>query len=927
MSLLTSFCIFFYFWIVGFAILTFFFRSNDLIAKVLVSPAAGILTVALCNYLLSRSGFCISVVALPISISLLILSIGIFFRFRPAFPLKAALPFLLMLATAFVAAGWPLLKLGFSWLGSLNPDCAIDILDAARLSHSPYIGKQDPVSWMNQTDWTSYFVFMPLLGIRTGPDLLLAWVAKLAGHDEAAMLMPLIVALHTAAIASACALIGKARRLARLLAGFLLALSAMSTLGSTMNLLGQEVGITALTFCCILFLRPFYRLGTKDLCKYVIFAGLSLAGFIVCYQEMLPFLGLAFLLYHSLHLTELGTYWRRVLGASLGIGIICCILIAADLIPLMNLLMYQATTSFSAQRLFQELFPYFLIPSGFAVLWGLRPFTPGSSGLLGDQLSIVLGFLLSCIALVSTAWLVYRRQTSAVVLTVMLVLLIKLILGQAGFGLFKLAMFMQPFLISTFVFALCWFFKANKLKWNRKSLIPAFLIFLLAIPNVFSQYKYVQDTTKINWQPMLERASEVRQLSSNTALMIALQGLSKSMLMGLYTKGHPSWNIDGRYPINVEMGLKQTDFAQLAANLHKAYRPVSFSLGANGPVHEFLCFTPPANVLKENCLLVLEAGDDAVINKSHNRPAKGLIYLAPLCQQQNTLVMINTNLGHIVNGTLDNVALWNFENDFLKSGSGLQGIGRHVLFEVLEPVPGSRLVFDFTNSGLAAQGISLPPAIAYGAKPLSFGLVGRGAARVLSDPILPREIGGHYYIALDMCADAAKFACKRQGLAGLYNTVLGDDPRRLTGFVRNISLLSPVQAKAMVPPSAVAKFPDDLLNPGLLFSGVYEDGWVAQAAWLSLSSPGETDILQFKANVPGFSRKISGGTLQILVDGTLVKKQKLSAGSLDLTLAIPERSGPRKIQVEISSSDLLPEPDCRLVCLHLEKLAILKKHS
>jgi hypothetical protein len=193
---------------------------------------------------------------------------------------------------------------------------------------------------------------------------------------------------------------------------------------------------------------------------------------------------------------------------------------------------------------------------------------------------------------------------------------------------------------------------------------------------------------------------------------------------------------------------------------------------------------------------------------------------------------------------------------------------------------------------------------------------------VLSEPNTPREIDGHYYIAIDMGADAVQFRTERHGLAALYNTRLHDDPRYLIGFARNISLLAPEQIAAILPPPAIPSFPTGLLAPALLFSGVAEDGWLADKAWFELGMPGPSNFVHITGDVPGYSPKILDGVVRVFADGQLVSEGKPIAGGIDLTIPLPEASGSREIAFEFTGVDRLPEPDGRLVSIHLTSLAL-----
>ena len=100
-----------------------------------------------------------------------------------------------------------------------------------------------------------------------------------------------------------------------------------------------------------------------------------------------------------------------------------------------------------------SLFPYYLTPAGFAYFWGFYPISQQPIALLFD-IAVVSGALAFFLALLSSFWLAYRGQAVAIVAAVMLVVGLRLFWGRFDFGLFKIAMYIQPFLLGTI--AVCW---------------------------------------------------------------------------------------------------------------------------------------------------------------------------------------------------------------------------------------------------------------------------------------------------------------------------------------------------------------------------------------------------------------------------------------------------------------------------------------
>jgi hypothetical protein len=452
----------------------------------------------------------------------------------------------------------------------------------------------------------------------------------------------------------------------------------------------------------------------------------------------------------------------------------------------------------------------------------------------------------------------------------------------------------------------------------------------LGIANLITQNGYIADSVSQDWSGMLGQLRGLAALPAHVPVAIGLQDFPEPQLVGLFTQGHPAWNLGGTDMTQIEKRTWEVypqAFEDLTAQLLASYRPVEFDLGPDAPSHLFRRFEPPDLVRTRPGYVILPARDESVVNGSQSgRSRTGRLYAAPRADQRNMLVLMDTNLAHIIfPGKIDDVALWQHESDFAGSPDGIQGIGRHLLFEVLNPVPGSRLVFDFTRGGLAGQGLALPPAAVIGTERLPLGFEGNGSGRVLSDPVTPREIDGHFYLAIDMGVAATHFRTDRHGLAALYNTGLGDDPRFLTGFTRNISLIAPDQVAAIVPPAAIAGFPAGLMAPGLFYSGVTEDGWLADRAWFDLGPSGPSNFVHVTGSVPGFGAKIPGSVIQVFAEGVKVSEGTLTGGAFDMTIPIPQASGPREITFDIAGTDRLPPPDGRRVSILLTSLSVGRK--
>src|SRR5262249_43920474 len=132
---------------------------------------------------------------------------------------------------------------------------------------------------------------------RPGCDLVLAWVMALTGLTVHAAYMPLILAFHLVLISAAGALLcrGEGSPMPAWWVCLLMALSALTTLGTLYQLLAQVPGLALLAACAVFYLRPLDEIGRQPALRHGTLLAVLAAGLMLMYPEVIPFLGLAFL--------------------------------------------------------------------------------------------------------------------------------------------------------------------------------------------------------------------------------------------------------------------------------------------------------------------------------------------------------------------------------------------------------------------------------------------------------------------------------------------------------------------------------------------------------------------------------------------------------------------------------------------------------
>jgi hypothetical protein len=173
-------------------------------------------------------------------------------------------------------------------------------------------------------------------------------------------------------------------------------------------------------------------------------------------------------------------------------------------------------------------------------------------------------------------------------------------------------------------------------------------------------------------------------------------------------------------------------------------------------------------------------------------------------------------------------------------------------------------------------------------------------------------------IELDMGTRGVTFPDrKRNWLLSLFGARYRLDPRRLVGFVRDISVISEADYQRSRPPASIAAFPGDLRNPALQFSGFYEDGWVAEraVAWLTAPARGRGAFV-VRGSLPGF---VAGGdsVVHVRIDGTEVAAQPVLPGDFEVRAGARADGRRHKIELGFDRAFRLPNGDNRIASARL----------
>jgi hypothetical protein len=832
-----------------------------------------------------------------------------------------------MLLVALLLIGRPLLEFGFNWVSYGNDDFANYVVSAHRLTLHGYFDAplaSDILSG-RQADLFSWQLYI-LEGSRIGADLLLAWVSSLTGLSAPGIFMPVIVAFHACLISAASALVyqSKRYRIAALITGIMLSVSALMTLGTVYQLIAQVLGMALGCAVAVVLFRSFAPRRQLQILRLSVLAGFIVAALMISYPEIMPFVGLAFLLYVGLSVLQKQwrVAWRPLLLFSSVSVLFLLLTLNSYLLSFINFIFAQFSGGIAGTT--EVIFPYYLIPSGPSAFWGFQLFyLPPAEPLL--SISIITGVLLLLVSLLFVLHQSWKRSPVALIAFAMVAVGAFLFIRRSDFGLFKLTMFIQPFIIGALVVG--WLQLTRR--WGyRLQYVP---LFLLAAGGLATQTAYVEisrgyqntgpiELTGSSTQHML---SSFEELVNSTPAAYYLSDSNHSTLYKLQSIA--LYDTPTEFPSAAEISISLAGFEtalrestpviarqvfapfqQIVADLYAAFRQTytlhQFDLMDSTDPNRFYTYNfidaPPEN----ERVALLTTPEQSALNVARSDWFEDRFYIArPLPEVQNYLVFVESQFGQHyyiptffnpdMNIATSNTSLFRVQPDYFYPQSVAVSVGRYLLFEVLNPSESVQLRLNFTATLTGDDERLLPPAVAIGDARYPLAMIGRGAARMYSPPLTPQEIDGRYYVMLDMGTEGLRQRDVRTGIMALYGTDISLDRRRIVGLMRDISVLSAEEYASLTPPSSISSFPADFNNPNLEYSGAYEDGWLSETSFFCLAQPQAEMPLRIRVQSPDLGDSTIMQELTVLLDGEQVSQEVYPVGEIDLS--IPSREAGR----------------------------------
>jgi hypothetical protein len=895
-------------WVIGLGLLAALQADTRDLRVALTAPLVGTAATVLLLFFLSHAGVAMADGAPPVIAVLLLSSTLIIVVKRP--PIAWGVWPIVALAVAnALLIGWPMFEFGSGWIANANDDMANYVLSATDLLHHGLLGQIDFAGLRHGRDYVTVVRGLHDAGSRPGADITLASLSAVTGRPAYQVFMPLIFALNMSGICAAGALAMQASRKwwAASLAALLLVTSPLAGFGVLAQLVPQVWGLGLAAALLALLMREDLhtrKAGVRELIP----VGVLAAAFVVVYVELASTVAAAYALYVFVLLVRRRIDLRAVVRLWGSACFIAFVVLNSYLFRELHYVSAQANAGLKSVIQSAPLFGFALVPTALAAIPGLHVQNPSPTAPYTNE-AILIGLALCAGAAVAALLTLRRGVAASFVLVTYLFLGIYLGSVSSDFGLFKTYMYVQPFLAAG---AAVWLSSIAQ-QWLRWVALLGVALLITAQIHTGQRYvKQSRDPIDLPHASASDLVPTFRGWASTTRLPVisTTENPVLAKLEVASTTGHSV------------LFIAKDLFANFASPRKMGWTSRSIAtLAPLGPSRDrFLVNSQADSVLSSGrCLLVFPTGSQTPINR-YSYPEGSPDLARRACgHAPNLLVFTSSTLGEgfFLPAHRKRVSFYQLESDYFYPGHTFAGLGRFALFRILDPSASVRLELDLTTTVRQDGANRLPPADVVGAARSSLRLEGRGSARVFSRPLRPIVIGGKSYVLLDMGVNGKLISSPRSGLRALYGTSVPIDPRYLTSYVRNISLVSDAAYRHLTAPTALNHFPADLANRGLEYSGLYEDGWVAEDSYLVLAG-GPATNLTLHANVPV---KL-GQHLDVIVNGRTLLSQSVRYGKLDVHMPVSASTSRRRVELHWTRSTQLNPPDRRRAAALLESIAL-----
>lgn len=918
-----SFAIFGVWIVVGYALISSLLPRGNSVSNLLLSPAIGMGALGLAAHTGLRCESPVGPLAIPIVLSALLLALVVLAIRRPPLPWRRILPFGLIALVAFSLSGWPMFRWGGDWIANANTDMANYCQGATGFREHGFRALHvDKFFAGEDLTYDLWQLYADRFGTRHGVELTLAMTSKITTLPTPFVFMPLILAMHMALIFSVGYLfhrLADGKRVSLIVCGFM-AISPLSTFGVVQQLLGQVGGLALLAAATGYYMRPARRLPLQAWLKRGLLGGILAAAFMLFYPELAPFLFAAFGLHIVVGFVR-GRWDTKQFAVAIQAAILVAPLLGSFLSPCIGFLMHQAANTKESAQFHVKIFPQYLDTEGFARLWGFATnYEPvdvkPESRWPVHGLVVEGGFclLLSLTAGIALSW---RRRPVGLMLLVMAGVAVDLFAGKAAFGLFKLAMYAQPFLLGSLV--LGWS-RIRPGYWKAGGLLCLIALAAMQIP---TQYDYATiSATKPSAGGEIPGASQAHlftqywnafHVPGGKRFVVPVNDVVSFKLLASCSTGVtlciPSYAIQVLvYPYELEEPYRAPVEELLVLRMRRPsdgdwYFPPKrkTSIGmldaTNPKVSALFALSTPDWVEQpqEGDYLVEPPENFELFNRSHRTAATRKCLVTPLSEAKNYLFWQPCGLSErFAIKRQTTVGLSALQRDPAYPQATLAASGQFLSFRALNPTAKVRLLLSGTSTYIPDD-FDVPPASVVGDRRVPLPMVGQGAARVVSESfsLQKTELGSFFVLDFGRNPKPPKPA----------EHPLRWDSRQISFYVRDVSLLSEEEYAAMAPPACLRIFPLDLSNKQLEFSGCMEEGTVTKQSWFRLTQPQKEAPLQVRGRLPSNGNDgVDPNTLIVKWNGAEIGRKTITSFEFALSFPVPPGTGPGKVELEFANS-------------------------
>jgi hypothetical protein len=927
---------------IGFGPLALLAGGRPLVERVLLAPAVGLAIASMLAFWINRVGYPVESFATTLTAILIITSIVTYVVVKPdqkyswrGAEVRGSLVLVCVLFAGITVVDWPGLKDGIGWLGYANDDMSNFVLHAERVRHHGFFDPVSVQSFIRGSDFSEQMAWPE----RPASQIMLSLVSSLFGLSDPATFMLLVIALHAAMAAAVTAIVySEARSLVIATAALVaIMLNPLNAFSAYDGLLGQAGGMTLASAFLALSLAP-WESSIKQLTLVSVLLTIVLFSLLIWYFEIIPIVLGSVGIYMAVNGRQAIAAHKRLLSVMISIILAVYLLSGTYWSVAMRTLLGQIVNGATADT---GTFPYFMVKAGLVSFWGLNLLSDVSLAQVPVWL-IVLAVMLFLVALIALGIALYRGRMIGSVVAVIGILGLVLLQRRADFGVFKTCLYIQPFLAALVVdfivqaFVLCRG-QGLDLKLGRIFERPGLPIIgtcglclfigasILGQAKTFVRYGIIAaddpNTALFNEIPGSARGGLIAQLASlapltsNRHYIVDSYNPVLTKLITYYTRGTPT-RLISQNPFKIDKYVayitspdptKVAEFAPVSSveipfiwvSSHE--RDIIKLQAQNGE--------PP----RANDILIATGSSNSILNRLTLGDRNDTLSLHSVGSVSNYVAFLPSRISRShsfydaeneeLRDYRAHIALWPNEPDYFFPGRTFARTGRYIMLNALNPSAEPRLLVEMTSSFSPEMHFSLPPAQAVSDFAMPLAAIGRGSARLYSEPLTLVRVDKLMVFGIDMGVDG------RSGGSTEEESVLG--PRWMTTRVRDISLISDQGYRSLSPPPLIDKFPAGLADKALEYSGLYEDGWMAERAFLRLAGPTKPARFVLNGMAPQDPKKSGVSELVVRIDGVEKARYVLQQGDFEVAFEIEPSLRPIRVDLAANGAVQLGAHDAR----------------